>query len=148
MVNVEISVEAATDDGLHDLVHIRISILKEGLLEVRKLSADITEVNDRELIGFHELFDILIEVTEAVRLQPAANAHLHREVWAVAGKLKGATIAIRIPYETGYTTGLRNRRIVRMKRQLHIGFFTYWKCLIQEIFEVIPDFLLSVYTVV
>ena len=116
MVNVEISVEATTYDDLHDLVHIRIAVLEEGLLEVRELSADITEVNDRELIRLHELFDVLVEITEAIRLQPAADAHLHREVRAVTCELKGATIAIRIPDEAGYTTGLRNRRIVRMQR--------------------------------
>lgn len=85
MVNVEISVEATAYDHLHNLIHIRIAILEKRLLEVRKLSADIAEVNDRELIGFHELFDVLIEITEVLRLQPAADAHLHREIRAVTG---------------------------------------------------------------
>src|ERR1039458_419591 len=132
---------------LHDLVHVVVAVIHEGLDEVRQRRADIAEVNLPDLVGA-EVADHLLGILAGellAALQPGAAAHADADIGTV-GNFQRPFVAIEVAEDAARHAGQHgDRRIVGMDADAHARFVGNRRHLLDEVSEVLPDLFLGKY---
>ena len=129
---------------LHDLVHVVVAVIHEGLDEVRQRRADVAEVDLPDLRGA-EVADHLLGVLAgelAAAFEPGAAAEADADVRAV-GDLQGPLVAVEVAEDAARHAGEHgHRRVVGMDADPHAGLFGDRGHLLDEVGVVVPDLFL------
>ena len=115
--------EPDSPQGLHDLVHIEVTIVREGLDETGQGAGNIAEMDFGDLTAATEIGDHpeYVFAHPVAALQPRTGAESESPMRAAVGNLLGFAIALVVGEQLGDAVHFRDWRIVRVEGEHDAG---------------------------